>query len=275
MRLVDAPVTDVRPLLRGERGRLIGLLRDLDAGDWARPTICPGWTVKDVALHIVGDDLSLLSIARDRDTSGLLPRGDDLATFVAGLNQKNETWVEAARHLSRPIICGLLEWTGHGLDVYYEGLDLRGHGSVAWASSDPVPMWFDIAQDLTEHWLHHQQIREAVGRHGLHDEEHVRAAIHTMVWAVPHHYRSVSAPAGTQVAVIIEGPGGGEWSLTRGDRGWELAEAGPAEADARIVLTSDDAWRLLSGASPAGATIRRTGDPLLTAHFMSVRSFLV
>lgn len=275
MRLADAPVTDVRPLLSRERRDLIVLLRGLDPAEWALPTICPAWTVKEVALHIVGDDLGLLSSVRDHDTSGLLRPGDDFRAFVGTLNEKNETWVAAARGLSRPIICALLDWTGRELQTYYETVDLRGQGHVAWASDDAVPMWFDIAQDLTEHWLHHQQIREAVGRDGPGDPEYLRAVLHTLVWAVPHHYRSVSAPPGRRVAVIIRGPGGGEWLLTRGQNGWELDDAIVAHVDARIELTSDDAWRLFSGALRVDTAIEHAGDPLLTAPFMSVRSYLV
>ena len=33
---------------------LLALLRGLDADDWARPTDCAGWTVRDVVAHIAG-----------------------------------------------------------------------------------------------------------------------------------------------------------------------------------------------------------------------------
>jgi uncharacterized protein (TIGR03083 family) len=37
-----------------ELGRFESLLRSLDAEDWRRPTRCEGWTVGDVAAHVVG-----------------------------------------------------------------------------------------------------------------------------------------------------------------------------------------------------------------------------
>jgi uncharacterized protein (TIGR03083 family) len=39
------------PSLRGE---LAALLAGLTPGDWARPTACPGWSVHDVAGHLLG-----------------------------------------------------------------------------------------------------------------------------------------------------------------------------------------------------------------------------
>jgi hypothetical protein len=43
------PPIDVRPVLAEQQVAFIDLLRRLDAEEWAQPTICPGWSVKDVA----------------------------------------------------------------------------------------------------------------------------------------------------------------------------------------------------------------------------------
>ena len=45
--------------------RLIKLLRSLSPEDWLRPTICPGWSVKDIAAHLLDTSLRRLSMARD------------------------------------------------------------------------------------------------------------------------------------------------------------------------------------------------------------------
>lgn len=37
-----------------EYERVLALLRELDADDWARPTACPGWDVKAMAGHLLG-----------------------------------------------------------------------------------------------------------------------------------------------------------------------------------------------------------------------------
>ena len=56
---------DVTASLMPERAALLELLRSLGASEWDQPTECPAWTVKGIALHILGDDVSLLSRQRD------------------------------------------------------------------------------------------------------------------------------------------------------------------------------------------------------------------
>jgi uncharacterized protein (TIGR03083 family) len=62
---------DLTPALRPERAELLALLRGLSADDWQRPTECPAWNVKGIALHILGDDLSLLTRQRDASIDSL------------------------------------------------------------------------------------------------------------------------------------------------------------------------------------------------------------
>ena len=42
-------------LLPGERATLVELLSGLDEVAWERPTVCPGWSVRDVAVHLLAD----------------------------------------------------------------------------------------------------------------------------------------------------------------------------------------------------------------------------
>ncbi|GAB3535594.1 hypothetical protein GCM10027403_13510 [Arthrobacter tecti] len=44
------------------------------------------------------------------------------------------------------------------MDRWWATIDLTAEGGVIWAG-DSVPEWFDIAQDLTERWVHQMQIR--------------------------------------------------------------------------------------------------------------------
>jgi uncharacterized protein (TIGR03083 family) len=50
---------DLMDLARQERSELLALLRQLDERQWATESLCPGWTVRDVAVHVVSyDELS-------------------------------------------------------------------------------------------------------------------------------------------------------------------------------------------------------------------------
>lgn len=39
--------------IHAERAALAALLMDLDEEDWRRDTLCPGWTVHDIAAHVI------------------------------------------------------------------------------------------------------------------------------------------------------------------------------------------------------------------------------
>ncbi len=63
------------------------------------PSAAPHWTVKDLVLHLLDDDLGWISRGRDGDRSGLLPM-DDHESFVAALAAKNEQRIYGAQGLS-------------------------------------------------------------------------------------------------------------------------------------------------------------------------------
>ena len=63
--------------------KLLALLSDLSADDWARPTACSHWSVKDVALHLLGDDVHILSWQRDNHSSAASAASwEELVTFI-------------------------------------------------------------------------------------------------------------------------------------------------------------------------------------------------
>ncbi|MBA2624847.1 MAG: maleylpyruvate isomerase N-terminal domain-containing protein, partial [Acidimicrobiia bacterium] len=62
MTTTTTPIDGVRPIDRSEarvlaateNERVLGLLRSLDDGEWARPTDCPGWDVRALSAHVLG-----------------------------------------------------------------------------------------------------------------------------------------------------------------------------------------------------------------------------
>lgn len=57
---------DIWPLVHTERHALIADLEGLTEEQWARPSLCPGWTVHDVAAHLVDvAESTRLGFARD------------------------------------------------------------------------------------------------------------------------------------------------------------------------------------------------------------------
>jgi Mycothiol maleylpyruvate isomerase N-terminal domain len=140
---------DTVDLLPDVRAGLVALLRDLDPADWDRDTACPGWTVADVARHLLGVELGNVSRRRDGHRVDP-PPGADLPSWLDGLN---EGWVRAARLLSARVIADLLDVAGAWFEAHAAGLDLDAAGPpVWWVGPEPAPVWLDVAREYTERW---------------------------------------------------------------------------------------------------------------------------
>jgi len=150
MRLDEVEPWDPRPVLREERGELLDLLGDLSPEEWTVPTEAGHWRVKDVALHLLDDDLGWLSRGRDGDESGLLPTDGYYREFVRALDAKNDRWVLSTGGLSPRVITDLLAWSGAEVEEFFTTVDLYEGSDVIWAAGSDVPRWFDLARDLTE-----------------------------------------------------------------------------------------------------------------------------
>lgn len=114
---------DVVDLFEPMLNRLLELLRQLSEEEWYRATPCEGWTVKDVALHLLGGDVGQLSLGRDKDSSYTLPPGVD---FVSRINAQNALWVEATRKISPRLLCDLLDFSGREVVRYFKSPSGRG-----------------------------------------------------------------------------------------------------------------------------------------------------
>src|ERR1700680_3208212 len=127
-----APIL-VAELFPEVRQHLLSLLGGLTAGDWLRPTAATRWNVKDVALHLLGGDISNLSRRRDAYT----PPGPAISSWadlVDFINELNASCVAAARRMSPRVMCDLLAHIGTQVDAYFLSLDpFAVGGEVSWA----------------------------------------------------------------------------------------------------------------------------------------------
>jgi uncharacterized protein (TIGR03083 family) len=241
----------VQPILTADRfaplrARLLDLLTGFSAEDWARPTAARGWSVKDVAAHLLGGDVGILSRERDHfvASASVIHTHDQLIALV---NRLNDEWVTAARRMSPRVLCDLLAWMGPRVEAYFSSLDpMAIGGPVSWAGPEPAPVWFDLARELTERWHHQQQMRDATRRPPLYDPYFLAPVLDTFVRALPYNFRQTSAPSGTIVRLEISGDAGGVWFVRRASESWELATDVDALPSAEVTLPQDVAWRLFT-----------------------------
>lgn len=271
-----APVL-VLELFPEVRAELLALLGGLTPDEWARPTACPGWSVKDIALHLLAGDIGILSRRRDAFT----PAGPPIESWndlVALINRLNESWITAARRISPRVLCDLLAWTGPQAEEYFASLDPLALGvPVDWASAEPAPVWLDLAREYTERWHHQQQIRDATGKSGLLQRRFFAPVLEAFVHALPRTFRGVPAAEGTCVQLTITGEAGGDWFLLREGASWNLYVQVAASPAARVTLGAGDAWRLFTkGISKETARTRAkfAGDASLAEKILETIAIL-
>lgn len=278
--MIPLPPVYIVHLFPEERAALLGLLRSLSDEQWVREAV-PGWSVKDVAAHIVADDLGRLSRGRDGYSASLFAptsRETFEAELLEFINRQNETWVAAMRRLSPRIVTDMLERSGRDTQALFESLDPDAPGlGVSWAGEAESPNWFDLAREYTERWHHQAQVREAVAAPMLYEPRLFTPVLATFIRGVPHAFRGVGAPDGTHVRIRINGPAGGEWSLVREASLWQLVQAIGGETDAAVEIDPETAWRLFTkGMTPGEARTRASisGDEALAARVLETVSII-
>ncbi|MFD6097025.1 maleylpyruvate isomerase family mycothiol-dependent enzyme [Nocardiopsis flavescens] len=269
------PVIDVRSRFAAERAALLSLLHSLEPGDW-EATAVPGWSVRDLAAHLLGDDYGRLAGRRDGHRPG--PGPEPGATVAQTVHRENARWVDGTRRISPAALTGTLELTGRWVADLWRDTDLHAPSlGVPWAGVDPAPAWFDCARELTEYWTHRQQIRLAAGLPADLSPEAAGPVLDTFLRALPYTLRDTAAVPGTRARVVVDGPAGGVWTVVRAGGGWAHDRAAAAEAAATVRMDADTAWLLCTrGIGPGEAAGRSvlTGDRALAAACRRIVSIL-
>ena len=271
------PPAEIASLFPVERARLTELLRGLEPADWDRPSPCPGWTVLGLCCHLVGDDLSILSRHRD-GYSGTPGPPDDAgeAGFVAWLDDLQAEWVRAARRLSPRVVTDLLEWAGPQVADMVRRQDPRARtGDVSWAGG-PVPAWLDQARELSEYWIHRQQLLQALGRPSDLRADLAAPVLDGLRWAYPFRLAEAGAQPGNTVTIAVSGPVTVTWQLVATATGWAFRDGPGPRVVARLDMTTEQAWRLLTNNLPSAqrARLAASGDAAILGILYQTRAII-
>jgi uncharacterized protein (TIGR03083 family) len=252
------------------------MLRSLSAEDWQRATPCPGWDVLGLANHLIGDDLGVIAWQRDHHHGTPAPEAADEAQFIDWLDNLQMEWVHAARRISPRLAVELLDWLG---DLVADTFAAQDPGSwtahVSWASDSPVPIWLNQARELTERWIHRQQFHEAVGRPTDLAEDLAGPVLDALRWAYPYRLET-SGIADDDVDIEIAEPLHRTWRLTNRGGGWGFTDQTDAPAGTALVMTAEQAWRLLTNnyRTEAHGPLRSSGDPAVIDVLFKTRAII-
>jgi hypothetical protein len=225
--------------------------------------------VKGIALHVLGDDLSLLSRQRDAEPPGVsIAPGASFDELFVALDRFNEHWVSAASFLSPLVVIELLRLSGEWTELFYGTVDADRAGEVvAWIGPDPQPYWMLAAREYWERWIHQQQIRRAVDRSGLHDAGFVLPAVAVAMRGFPQGLAAFPAPAGTAVTLALT-DADAAWTVGCDGERWTLYDGAPADPTVRLPVDLETAARVFSRAlsnTELTERLQPEGDPDLGA----------
>ncbi|MGB5755862.1 MAG: maleylpyruvate isomerase N-terminal domain-containing protein [Acidimicrobiales bacterium] len=272
----DSPVDAIAPLFEIERARLLGLLRELDPEAWQRPSPCPGWSVHGLVTHLLGDDLGLLSRRRDEYMGTPPPEGQSEAEFIDWLDELQMEWVRAGRRISPRLLVELLEWTGPHLIEVLGAEDLtRRVAHVSWAGPDLSPVWLDQLRELSEYWIHRQQLLEALDRPVDLDPTLLHPILLGLRCALPYRLSQARLASEGAIEISVGEPIGARWTLVETDGEWEFSTSLPERIVARVSVTADETWRLLTNNLGIGSGLLDvTGDERLVAIILDTRAII-
>jgi hypothetical protein len=189
--------------------------------------------------------------------------------------------VLACRRLSFEVLTGILIDHMGQTTEHWNMVELDELGEpVSWAGPEPAPAWLDAARDYSEFWVHHQQIREAVGYPVIDMAEFGTTIADTFVRALPYTLRDVDARAGRQVGYTVTGAGGGKWTATRAAEGWTLDRGAPTSRTPLASITTDDDtfWRLCTRnarVDGVAGRIKTAGDENVCATVLEMVSIII
>jgi uncharacterized protein (TIGR03083 family) len=276
MAVVGGPPGDVSQLFGLERERLLSLLKSLEVTDWHRETPCPGWSVLGLVCHLVNGDLGMLSRHRDNYLGTRPPDGDDESDFIEWLDNLMQEWVSATRGLSPRVAIGLLTWTGPQMVEHFAAQDpMERTAHVQWAGPDTSPIWLNQVRELSEFWIHRQQLLDALDQEPDLRSDVLGPVFEGFRWAYPYRLTTQTRPFGDTVTIDISGSVAATWHLVSTQQGWAFADV-PGNEVAMISMSTDEAWRLLTNNLPQErqGALRMSGDPALLEVLRSTRSIL-
>lgn len=169
------------------------LLGGLDAPQWATPSLCPGWTVRDVAIHLAAVEYML--------------SGEPPGSMTESLPfHKVAEWTNDVEDLDDD---GVLARYRQMIAARRTELAAVTDDQLALASATPVgPGTYErfMAIRVFDFWVHEQDIRAPLGLRGHENGQAAEMAIDEIYRSLPYIVgKKVGLPDGMSITIEIDG----------------------------------------------------------------------
>jgi uncharacterized protein (TIGR03083 family) len=220
---------------------------ELSATEWALPTECPGWDVKDQLSHLIGIERSLMGEPAPHWDG---PLGEHVKNDFAA---SNEAWIAVRRPFPGATVrAEFVDVTGTRLGQLGERTEDEW-AVVGWSPAGEVPYAVFMEVRAFDSWVHEQDARRALDRPGGSGNRASAISLDRVQGAMPFVVgKKAGCVDGTAVRFDISGPGDDARAFTIAVEG---KRAGPVSDDVAptvtLSLSSIDFARLGCGRATA------------------------
>ena len=202
--------------LRAQHAELRTILADLTSEQWKAPSLCPGWSVADVVLHLWQADVVALGSARGTISDAAREAGwdvDALRADGANVDQIAAAAVESGRGLAPSDLRKRWSNTANELVATLAATDPKK--PLPWVVGD-LPARTLATTRLAECWIHTGDVAAGVG---------VTQPFSARMWhiarlawrTIPYAFARAGQALAGPVAVVLDTPDGGTWEFSDGE----------------------------------------------------------
>jgi uncharacterized protein (TIGR03083 family) len=265
---------EVVAALDEEWDALAALAAELEPSDWALPTACPGWTVKEQFSHVLAIEAMLLG--RPAPEVALPPQLDHVHNEMGRVN---ELWAE---HYRAVPVTDLLADLGEVI--------ISRRAALATMTQDDfdAPAMTPAGQDtygrfmrirVMDQWIHEQDVRIAAGRPGHLEGRAPRSALAEVRMSLGYAVgKKAGAPKGSSVRLVLTGPINSRLDVVVDDRA-QVVDLIRGTPTATIEVPGDAFIRIGAGRVPegeaAGLATRLDGDRALGEQILNGMAYMI
>ena len=253
----------------------VAACRGLTPEQWALPTDCPGWSVRDQVSHLLAIERSLLGDPAP-------PPLDDVPEYVKNpIGEMNEPWIEQRRGTPGEEVLAEFEETAARRLEALRAFPPERFDEIGWSPIGDVPYRTFMTVRVFDSWAHEQDIRFALdrpgGRNGAGEAITLDRCFLTVGFTVG---KKVAPPEGTTVVFAVTGPLGRSEAVRVEDGRAVRLDGAPGSPT--VTLTMDQAafWRLglgrcLGSEVLAAGAVAVDGDAELGLRVVEAMAFMI